>query len=144
MFFANGAIGQLVYNDATFPADLPYEGIFSWGAGWDATYKLIPGGNWNDTPGNIRVHGTKGALRIYHYPNKLFFFSEDKQKQITVQDRPMPGNFAMQLESLVQSILNDSKPEVTGLDGIKALQVLLAAYESYETKKLVSIEPLAL
>jgi len=144
MFFANGAVGQLVYNDATFPADMPYEGIFSWGAGWDASYKLTAGGKWNATPGNIRVHGTKGALRIFHYPNKLYFFGENKQEQIPVQNRPMPGNFAMQLESLVQSILNDTEPEVTGLEGIRALQVLLATYESFETKKLISIEPATL
>jgi UDP-N-acetylglucosamine 3-dehydrogenase len=144
MLFDNGAVGQLVYNDATFPADMPYEGIFSWGAGWDASYNLTPGGKWNATPGNIRVHGTKGALRIFHYPNKLFFFRDNRQEQIPVQDRPMPGNFAMQLESLVRSVLNDKEPEVTGLDGIKALQVLLAAYESFETKKIISIEPVTL
>jgi predicted dehydrogenase len=56
----------------------------------------------------------------------------------------MPGNFAMQLESLAQSVLNDTEPEVSGMEGMKALQVLLAAYESFETKKIVSIEPLTL
>ncbi|MFC2163752.1 Gfo/Idh/MocA family protein [Acidobacteriota bacterium] len=141
MFFANGAIGQLVYNEVSFPSDMPYEGIFGWGAGWDASGKLTPGGNWNHYPGNIRVHGTKGALRIFHYPNKLYFFGEDKQEEIPLQNRPMPGNFAMQLESLAQSILNDTEPEVTATDGLKALQVLLAAYESFKTKKFVSIEP---
>jgi len=139
MFFANGAIGQLVYNEASFPSDMPYEGIFGWGAGWDASGKLTPGGKWNETPGNIRVHGTKGALRIFHYPNKLFFFSKDRQEQIPVKARPMPGNFGMQLESFAQSILNDTEPEVTGMDGMKALQVVLAAYESFKTMKFVPI-----
>jgi len=144
MFFADSSVGQLVYNEASYPSEMPYEGIFGWGAGWDACGKLTPGGNWNVTPGNIRVYGTKGALRIFHYPNKLFFFSKDKQIQIPVKDRPMPGNFAMQLESLAKSIIDDTNPEVTGMDGLKALQTVLAAYESFATKKFVSISPVSL
>ncbi|MBN1222248.1 MAG: Gfo/Idh/MocA family oxidoreductase [Candidatus Aminicenantes bacterium] len=143
MFFATGAVGQLVYNEASYTSEMPYEGIFGWGAGWDACGKLTPGGNWNETPGNIRVHGTKGALRIFHYPNKLFFFSKDKRIQIPVDDRPMPGNFAMQLDSLAKSITNGTEPEVTGTDGLKALKVLLAAYESFATKKFVSLESIS-
>jgi len=144
MFFTNGAIGQLIYNEANFPSDMPYEGIFGWGAGWDASDKLTPGGQWNANPGNMRIHGTKGALRIFHYPNKLYFFGENRQEQIPVLNRPMPGNFAMQLESLAKSILNDKEPEVTGMDGLKALQLILAAYESFKTQKFVPIKPFSL
>ena len=32
MTLANGAVGQLLYNDCTFDTDLPVEGIFSHGA----------------------------------------------------------------------------------------------------------------
>ena len=33
MTFANGATGHLIYNDVTFPCEMPQEGIFSWGSG---------------------------------------------------------------------------------------------------------------
>jgi len=139
MFFDGGAVGHLFYNEASFPSEMPYEGIFGWGAGWDSCGRLIPGGKWNSIPGNIRVYGTRGALRIYHYPNKLFFFGKDEMTQIPVEDRPMPGNFAMQLESLAQCIIDDKEPEVTGTDGLKALQIILAAYESFDAKKITEI-----
>lgn len=142
MIFKNGAVGQLVYNEATYSSEIPYEGIFSWGGSWDINYNLIHGGGWDAQPGNFRVHGEKGALRIFHYANKLFFLGEGKLEQIRVVDRPMPSNFALQMESFVEKLRRGEEPEVTGLDGMKSLQVVLAAYESFETQKIVPIKSL--
>lgn len=142
MVFKNGAVGQLVYNEATYSSEMPYEGIFGWGGSWDINYNLIHGGGWDAQPGNFRVHGEKGALRIFHYANKLFFFGEGKEEQIRVVDRPMPSNFALQMESFVEKLRRGEEPEVTGLDGMKSLQVVLAAYESFETQKIVPIKSL--
>jgi predicted dehydrogenase len=142
MILKNGAVGQLVYNEATFPSDMPYEGIFSWGGSWDINYDLKLGGGWDVQPQNFRVHGTEGALRVFHYANKLFFFGKEKQEQIRVLDRPMPSNFALQMASFAKALLDRTEPEVTGLDGLKALQVALAAYESYETQKIVKVKPI--
>jgi len=97
-------------------------------------------GRWEAHPGNIRVHGKKGALRIFYYANKLYLISDNKNQPINVIDRPMPGNFGMQIESFANAILNDMAPECTGLDGLNALKVLHAAYKSFETKKLVKIK----
>jgi predicted dehydrogenase len=141
MNLQNGAVGQLVYNEATFPCEMPHEGIFSWGGSWDINYNLTLGGGWDIQPQNFRIYGTKGALRIFHYANKLFFFGEGKQEQICVPDRPMPGNFAMQMESFADAILEGKNPEVMGCDGLRALQVALAAYESFETQSIVKIKP---
>jgi predicted dehydrogenase len=140
MVFKNGAVGQLVYNEVTYPSDMPYEGIFNWGGSWDISGNFVPGGSWNAQPANIRVHGKKGALRIFHYANKLFFFGEDKQEQVRVLDRPMPSNFALQMESFALRLLRAEEPEVTGMDGLKALQVILAAYESFEAQKIMHLE----
>jgi predicted dehydrogenase len=142
MMLKNGAIGQLIYSETTFSSDMPHEGIFSWGGSWDINYNLTLGGGWDGKPQNFRVHGTSGALRIFHYANKLFFFGEDRQEQIRVLDRPMPANFGLQMESFAKAILEKKEPEVTGHDGIKALQVALAAYESFETQKIVKIKPI--
>lgn len=143
MIFENGAVGQLVYNEATFPSDVPHEGIFSWGGSWDVSGNFLPGGGWNAHPGSIRVHGTKGALRIFYYANKLYFFTKDRQEQIRILDRPMPSNFGLQMESFARRLQKNENPEVTGIDGLKALQVILAAYESFKTQRVVQIEPIA-
>jgi predicted dehydrogenase len=140
MIFENGAVGQLIYNEATYPSEMPYEGIFSWGGSWDINYNLVLGGGWESQPGNFRVHGDKGALRVFHYANKLFFFGEDKEEEVKVMDRPMPGNFALQMESFARRLSQGEEPEVRGVDGLKALQVALAAYESFETQRVIPIE----
>jgi len=139
MNLQNGAVGQLVYNEATISCDMPYEGIFSWGGSWDINYNLTLGGGWDAQPQNFRIYGTDGALRVFHYANKLFLFGTEKQEQIRVADRPMPGNFALQMESLAQAILEKRSPEVTGDDGLRALEVVLAAYQSHETQRPVKI-----
>jgi len=140
MHFRSGAIGQLIYCDATYSSDLPYEGMFSWGLTYDPSGELSPRPHWEPEPGSIRVHGTKGALRIFHYANKLFFFGEGRQEQVRVQDRPHPGNFSLQMESFADSILRGEEPEVTGNDGLRALEIILAGYESFEKRKSVQIE----
>jgi predicted dehydrogenase len=140
MIFEDNTVGQLVYNEATFSSDLPYEGIFSWGGSWDVEGNLSLEGRWEAHPGNIRIHGEKGALRVFYYANKLFLLSDNKKQPINVIDRPMPDNFAMQMESFANSVINDEDPEVSGIDGLTALKVLHAAYKSFETKKLVKIK----
>jgi UDP-N-acetylglucosamine 3-dehydrogenase len=141
MRFKNGAVGQLVYCDATYSSDMPYEGMFSWGLTYEPNGALSPRPRWEAEPGSIRVHGTKGALRIFHYANKLFFFGEGRQEQVRVLDRPHPGNFGLQMESFANSILRNEEPKVTGTDGLKALQIILATYESFESQRIVRIEP---
>lgn len=140
MHLENGAVCILIYNEATYSCELPNEGIFSWGGSWDINYNLTLGGGWDEQPQNIRVYGTEGALRIFHYANKMFISSRGKQKQVPVLDKPMPGNFALQMESFVNAIEAGKPPEVTGEDGLKALQVLLAAYESAKTQSSVKIK----
>ena len=139
--FENKAVGQLVYNDATFSSSMPYEGIFSWGMSWGPTGEIVSGSAWDANPGNVRIHGTEGALRVFHYANKLFFFAEGQRKQVHVLDQPCPANFGLQMKSFVRRLKSDDEPEVTGADGLKALQIILAAYESFATQRIVSIEP---
>jgi predicted dehydrogenase len=136
MKFRNGTIGQLVYNEASYPSDMPYEGIFSWGSYWAGGVST-----WESHPANFRVHGTRGALRVFTYPNKLFYFTKDNQEEIRVLDRPHPKHFGLQMETFAKCIAGGEEPKVTGIDGLKALQIILAAYESYEHEKVVRIQP---
>jgi len=97
---------------------------------------------WEFPAGSIRVHGSKGALRIFHYGNKLFFCGADGPQEIELPIQPHPANFRLQMESFVGSILRNEEPEVTARDGLKALQVVLAAYESDRLGAAVQLEPL--
>jgi len=129
MTLANGAVGQLLYNDCTFDTDLPVEGIFSHGAAWNiGGYE--PADTWHSHPGSIHIYGTQGSLRIFHYANHLFLRDRDGLRQIKLLDRPPPAQFAMQIESFAHSINEGKPPEVTGQDGINALQALLTIYQS--------------
>ena len=72
----------------------------------------------------------------------MFLFNVDRQQEIRVLDRPHPGHFGLQIESFAKRIINDEEPEVTGYDGLKALQIILAGYESFESLKVVPIKPI--
>ena len=81
----------------------------------------------------------KGALKVYPYAEQLVFFTKDTVKPVRLEQRPMPGNFTLQMESFVDSILKDREPAVTGKDGMKALKIILAAYKSAEKQQLIKL-----
>jgi len=130
MRFSNGAIGQLVYNDATFSCDMPGEGIFSLGAAWNVAGDVRPARTWHDQPGNIRVYGTEGALRIFHYANRLFITTESGQEEEILPQAAAPAHFGAQLESFVKSVREDEAPAIPGEAGVSALRWLLEVYSS--------------
>lgn len=138
MNFRNGSLGHLLYEDSTFPTSLPGEGIFSWGSAW-ALDGYVPPGRWQSAPGTIHVHGTKGALRIHHYAHALFLTDRDGTRQIELEGRPAPGHFAAQMESAARSVLEGAPVEVPGEAGLVALEVLMAAYRSFERKQVVAV-----
>ena len=128
--YANGAIGQLLYEDGTFTTALPTEGAFAWGGGWNVGgATAAPSGSWNADPGCIHVHGSKGSLRVYHYANRLFHRSESGVREVRVPDRPMPGHFGMQLEAFIAAIRTGAPTPVPGEVGLDAVRTLLAIYE---------------
>jgi predicted dehydrogenase len=143
MLFKNGAIGQFIYNEVTFPSVTPYEGMFSLGASWGVSGDLLPPGNWDPQPGSLHVHGDKGALRVFHYANRLYFLGADQQQEVPLLGRSNPCHFGTQIRSFANSILRDETPAVTGRDGLRALRVILAAYESQKKKALISIRDLS-
>jgi predicted dehydrogenase len=129
--YATGAIGQLLYEDGTYTTTLPHEGIFAWGGGWDVGDHGrgdALSGSWNPDPGCIHVHGTLGSLRIFYYANALFHRTHAGVRQVRVPDRPMPGNFAMQLEAFVEAIHSGGPTPVPGEVGLEASRTLLDIY----------------
>ncbi len=137
--FANGATAHLIYNDISYSSDLESEGIYSWGGSWGSDGSLNIGGGWEPNPGNIRIHGSNGALRIYHYANQLFHFDKNGSHSINLPHRPMPANFGLQLESFINAIQNDQPMEIPAAEGLKSLEVIEAIYKSMKTRSMVTI-----
>jgi predicted dehydrogenase len=127
--YENGALGFLLYEDGTFASDLPSEGIFSWGSGWDVDGP-VDAGAWSAYPGCIHVHGTKGALRIFHYANALFHRGPQGIRQISVENSPAPLNFAAQLMAFANAIRAGHDVPVPGEVGREACRTLLQIYSS--------------
>ena len=128
MQLANGAIGHLLYNAATYPTGLPNEGMFSGGQAWLADDSVAEAGKWETEPGSISVYGTTGSLRIFHYTNALFINTGEGPHQVQLTGRPAFGHFATQLEDCAEVIFNNRKPSVSGEDGVLALKALLQVY----------------
>lgn len=130
MNFENGAVGELVYNEATYSADMPWEGIFSEGAGWGWDNSVIPERTWQSNPQTIRVYGENGALRIYPYANKLYFINAERAEEIIdMPGKPAPSHFAVQMEAFAEAIRKNVEPGASGQDGYNALATLLSAYK---------------
>jgi len=129
MHFANGAIGHLIYNAATYSTVLPNEGMYSGGQGWQADCTLAEPGLWEKEPGSISVYGTIASLRIFHYTNALFLNTGTGPQQITISGRPAFGHFATQLEDCLAAITKNRPPPVSGEDGVRALKAMLELYQ---------------
>lgn len=128
MSFPNGAIGQLLYNGATFSTTLPNEGLFSGGQGWLVDGTLSQSGEWEAEPGSISIYGTEGSMRVFHYANALYLKDRDGQRRIELEGRPAFGHFASQLEDCMDSISVDREPTVGAREGLEALRVVASVY----------------
>lgn len=128
MKLANGAIGHLIYNAATYSTGLPNEGMFSGGQAWLTDSTVAEAGIWENEPGSISVYGSTGSLRIFHYTNALFLRNEKGVRRIQLMGRPAFGHFATQLEDCAETIFHQREPSVTGEDGLRALSALLQVY----------------
>lgn len=133
--YANGAIGELLYEDGTYSTDLPQEGIFAWSSGWNVGVERgihSHPGAWQPNPGCIHVHGTRGSLRIFHYANALFYRDNTGVRQVQVPDHPFPANFSRQLEAFSEAIRGGGPTPVPGEVGLEACRTLLGVYARQE------------
>lgn len=128
MEFENGAVGSLLYNDSVYGTGLPSEGLFTAGSGWDIEAGYAESGQWSSSPGCIEVSGTCGALRIYHYAQRLFLKTEAGVSEVPIYGAPPPQHFTQQMLSFLQAIERREPPPVSGEDGFRALQHLLDVY----------------
>ncbi|MBL8266305.1 Gfo/Idh/MocA family protein [Steroidobacter sp.] len=125
--YDNGALGELVYEDGTFPSELPTEGIFSGGSGWDVG-GITPPGQWQAHPGSIHIHGSRGSLRIFHYANALYLRNQHGVREIKVPEPGAPIQFALQLQAFIDSIRAGLPPPVPASAGREACRLVLSVY----------------
>lgn len=126
--YPSGATGHLLYNNATFSAGLPNEGMFTGGTAWTIEDQLVMGGGWLNDPGSITVWGSKGTLRIFHYANALFANYGDGPQRVALEGRASLGHFTTQLEACLLAIVEDREPDLPGEIGLNALKSLLPIY----------------
>lgn len=77
---------------------------------------------------NLEVIGTEGIARMEMFAQKIDLYS-DKTGRHTYEYWGDDVNLAL-IDSFAHSIAQDSPVEITGEDGLRALEVALAAYES--------------
>ncbi|MGD9743691.1 MAG: Gfo/Idh/MocA family protein [Hyphomicrobium sp.] len=125
--YDNGAAAELIYNECTFPTELPNEGLFSLGDGWDVD-GYVKAGGWIRHPSSIHFYGTTGALRIFHYANLLYQFGPDGVRQIPLQGKAAPDHFRAQMQCLIEDVRADRPATTPGEVGLATLETLLIAY----------------
>ncbi len=91
------------------------------------------------------IYGEKGILRLEDDPEYSLIaqYQNGEVEKLAlgkIQSNDEGGQSNSQvIDHFVESILNDQAPLVSGLEGMKSLNIILAAMESQETKKVVSL-----
>jgi UDP-N-acetylglucosamine 3-dehydrogenase len=91
------------------------------------------------------IYGEKGILRLEDDPNYSLVSQYQNGEVVKyelgqIQSNDSGGQTSSHvIDNFVASIIKDVEPPVTGEEGMKSLQVILAALESAETKKITTI-----
>jgi len=94
--------------------------------------------NWL-TPRKVRtltITGTEGLITVEYITQQIIVENNERLYQPFL-DYGEP--LLRELDSFVNSILNDEPPEVTGVDGLRALEISEAAIQSAKSGKQVSL-----
>ncbi|MGC8971367.1 MAG: Gfo/Idh/MocA family protein [bacterium] len=90
---------------------------------------------WGDV--NIYMSAEKGTVEIEVFNQNLSLYN-DKTMSVSLIDWGSNMDFLM-IKSFIDSIRENKPVEVTGYDGLKAMEVALAAYKSIELKEPVKL-----
>ncbi|MEM6581320.1 MAG: Gfo/Idh/MocA family oxidoreductase [Pseudomonadota bacterium] len=130
MEFASGAIGSLLYSESVYSATGPDSGLVAQGEGWDIDSGLVCAGEWSAAPGHIDICGTLGALKIYHYANRLYLNDAQGCRELTLQGAAPPAQFSKQMLAFLNALEQGQEPPVSGEKGLSALNWLLQIYDA--------------
>ncbi len=100
--------------------------------------------SWNVRDRGLKIIGKNGALFVEY--GEEVKVGQKNWKQYNFMHKSSPPSyehnlqgFVNELNEFVQSIKEKRIPLVSGLDGKKNLQVILAMYESFKSKKIVNL-----
>ncbi len=92
------------------------------------------------TWGNVtmRIVGTKGIIDLDAFAQNFVVYDDTQNK---ISERSFAEDMDLGLiQDFIQMIVDDREPSITGLDGLKALEVALAAYRSAQEKKPIALD----
>jgi len=127
MRFSNGAVGHLLYDEGSYPTELPGEGAMSDGDGWDAD-GFVHAGTWTRFPSWIHVYGSEGSLRIGHYINDLIRIDSNGMTRVPLEGRESPWHFAAQIDAFADDVLANRPASTPANVGLAAIKTLLSVY----------------
>jgi predicted dehydrogenase len=103
---------------------------------------IVP--SWNIRDRGLEIIGKTGALFVKY--GEEIKVGQKNWKQYNFKYKSSPPSyehnlqgFVNELSEFVQSIKEKRTPLVSGIDGRKNLQIILAMYESFKTKKVVKL-----
>ena len=100
---------------------------------WSRPNKAFP--TWGDV--TMKIVGEKGTVEMDMFNQKLVLYNN---QQVRAEWIYWGDNIDMGLiRSFIECIEKDKEPEITGEDGMKAMEVALAAYKSARLKRPVEL-----
>jgi len=91
---------------------------------------------WGDV--TLEIIGTEGVTRVDAFAQHMLLYS-DKNRKVSQQfwgndmDKGLVKDF-------IECIKEDREPSISGLDGLRAMEVALAAYESSKQNKVIFLK----
>ncbi|MGW5983331.1 Gfo/Idh/MocA family protein [Bacillus mycoides] len=91
------------------------------------------------------IYGEKATLRLEDDPTYSLILQYKNGEVVKYELDKIQSNAAIGqsnshvIEQFVESILSDKEPLINGVEGMKSLEVILAAIQSSETKQIVTI-----
>jgi len=142
MSMKSGALGFLTYDGSTWSVALPWEGSFSQARQWvDGRGWIGELGGWDPAAASLSVYGSLGALRIFHYANRLFLTNTMGCQEVPLETGAAPHHFGSQLLDFCNALTAGQPPPTRASDGIRALRALTAVYASERTGQWQTVEP---
>lgn len=92
---------------------------------------------WGDV--TLEIVGTKGVTRLDAFAQHLVLYS-DKQNKVSREFWGNSMDYGL-IEDFLECIKHGREPSISGYDGLKAMEVALAAYESSKLKQPVQLRP---
>ena len=89
----------------------------------------------------LEIYGTQGSIRIDNRGQNCIttLFHKDGENTTFDYSREPPKSYVIEFDDYIEAVSNDQQPLPSGLDGLRAIQMAYAAYQSAYLKQEVKI-----